>query len=80
MVPCRSLWGFMGPYKSLCILKNCNGSLCFFLSPYWSLRVFMCSCGSFWSFCVLMGSYGPIRGIWILMAPYALYLIGPYPS
>ena len=77
MRPYGALWVLTSLYASLRIAMGLNGFFGVLIGHYASLCVLV---GPFWSFCVLMVSYGPIRGIWILMAPYALYLIGPYPS
>ena len=45
---------FMGPYRSLCVLKDSNGFLWVLISPYESLLVVM----------------GPYRSLWVLWSRY----------
>ena len=69
----------MGPYKSLCVLKDSNGSLWVPIIPFASLWILMSIMGPYRSLFVLTDFKG---SIWVLKCPYLSLsiLMGPYGS
>ena len=49
------LWILMGPYKSLCVLMDSNGTVWVLVSHYAAVSIFMGFCVSL---CVVMRLYG----------------------
>ena len=70
MRPYAFLWVIIGPYRSLFVLTNFNGSLRVFIGIYAFLKVLMGPNGSFRSVCVLVDCN---VFLCVLVNPYYLY-------